>query len=128
MDAQQGYRLPLSLVKRAWQNADPLADADHRPARPSAMHATFLAGCPQNGTLTTCGMSVTALVEEDNYPGDIPGGDAPTTMARSFIPLPTGNGRARPNMAPPQLILPPTMTISIRATAGRRTTLARGQR
>src|SRR5262245_60893865 len=98
-----------------------------RLLRPLAMHATFLAGYPQNGTLTTCGMSVTALVEGDKYPGDLPDADAPTTMARSFTPPRTGNGRARPNPAPPQPIIRLTMTISAPPTAGRQMTRTRGR-
>ena len=41
MDADQGYRLSLSLVKRAWHNADLLADAD-RQAAPAPCNARYL--------------------------------------------------------------------------------------
>ncbi len=78
-----------------------------RPVLPGAMQATWLAGQRHNGTLTACGMRVTALFPGLDPP-DLPAGGAPARTSRRrqravrrFSLLRTGRAGARRLAASP---------------------------
>jgi hypothetical protein len=154
MDASQGYRLLLSAVKTTWENADAPAVADQHGQSASAMHATSLAGHPQNGTLTACGMSVTALAatmlarQQDHQEGDAltvmrrlqaalrcthprtgKAGMTPNTATREMAAhIPAMPGPAMtPTASPHTAVRPGPAMNSTPVTAGRLTTQMPGQ-